>query len=103
MRDHDPLSHGEAMAYRRGQRAGLSLAALAIAAMAFVSLLSVEKSLLALVIALVALRGDLDRRARRWARLAIGLAIFHWVALAVIISLFHRQLEQLLVLLQKLS
>ena len=54
-RDQDQPSLAEIVAYRQGQRAGFSLAALAIAAMAFVNLLGFEKSLLALVIAGIAL------------------------------------------------
>ncbi|MDB5676539.1 MAG: hypothetical protein JWM65_3521 [Sphingomonas bacterium] len=102
--DRDQPSLAEIVAYRQGQRAGFSLAALAIAAMAFVNLLGFEKSLLALVIAGIALRGGVvDPRTRHWARLAIALAVGHWLVLTVVMGLYHQQLAQLIALLQRLS
>ena len=104
MQDHVTSTPAERAAYRRGQRAGLALAGLGIAVMAFISLLGVEKSLLALVIAAVALRGaGADRTTQRRAWLAIGLALVHWIVLGTVVTLFHQQLAQLIALLQRLS
>ena len=91
-------------AYEEGRRAGLAIAAFALAIMSFINLLGVEKSVLALVLAVIALRGArLGQDARHWGRLAVSLAIVHIVVFAVFIVLFHQKLGQLILLLQKLG
>src|SRR4051794_19227152 len=104
MPDPETSSLAEIAAYREGKRAGLALAALAVAVMAFINLLSFEKSLLALVLAVIALSGGMAAgAARQWARLAILLAVAHWLLLTSLITLFHRQLGQLVTLLLSLT
>jgi len=94
---------GEAAAYRQGWRAGLALGALAIAVVAFINVLSVEKSILAIVLALIAIGGAGPGRTRNRGRLALAIGLVH-VALAVaVVVLFHDKLEHLLSLLQSLG
>jgi hypothetical protein len=87
--------------YREGWSAGLALGAVVIAATAFINLLSVEKSLVAVVLALLSLRagGAVVGRAR-W---ALGIAAAHIVLVAAVLILFHDKLLQLLHLLQSLG
>jgi hypothetical protein len=77
---------------------------LALAIVAFISLLGMEKSLLAAVLAIIALRGaPRDGAAWRSGRFALVVAGAHVVTLAVILFLFHDKLALLLGLLHKLS
>ena len=90
--------------YRAGRRDGLALGALALALVAFVNVLSVEKSLLAVVLAVLALKAapaeaPASRRAR-WALVVAGLHILTWIGVLV---LFHDKLARLLPLLQQLG
>lgn len=90
-------------AYEEGRRAGLAIAALALAILSFINLLGVEKSILALVLAVIAMYGAGGQDARRWGRLAVVLAAVHIVAFAAVIVLFHQKLGQLILLLHKLG
>ncbi len=103
MSDLEDLSRGEASAYRRGWRAGLALGALSIAVAAFINLLSAEKSILAVVLALVALSGAGPGRARNRGRLALGVAALHLAVLALALVFFHDKLERLISMLQTLG
>jgi hypothetical protein len=90
----------EDAAYRAGRRDGLALGALALALVAFVNLLSVEKSILAVVLALLALKGAPQSRRARWALAVAGLHIVIWIVAMIV---FHDKLAQLLKLLQHLG
>jgi hypothetical protein len=98
----DP-SRAEEIAYRKGWRAGLALGAIAIAATAFINLLSIEKSILAVVLALIAIRGAGAGGDRRRGRLALAIAAGHLVVVAVFLALFYDKLARLLPLLQSLG
>jgi hypothetical protein len=99
----DPSSAPSA-AYEEGRRTGLAIAAFALAIMSFINLLGVEKSILALVLAVIAMYGaPRGAEVRRWSRNAIGLAAVHIVIFVVFIVLFHQKLGQLILLLQKLG
>lgn len=103
MSNLEDLSHGDTAAYRQGWRAGLTLGALAIAVAAFINLLSVEKSILAIVLAAVALGGAGPGRARSRARLALVIAAVHLIVVALALIVFHEKLARLLSLMQSLG
>ncbi len=94
---------GDVSAYGDGWRAGLAAGALAIAVVAFINVLSIEKSLLAAALAMIAMRGAGAGPARGRARLALGVAIAHLAFAAAVLILFHDKLSQLLHLLQSLG
>jgi hypothetical protein len=94
------LQTGPDDGYRAGRRDGLALGALAIALVAFVNLLSVEKSLLAAALALLALRTAPASRRAQWALAIAGLHILTWVGVLVV---FHDKFARLLQLLQQLG
>ncbi len=92
-----------ATAYQEGWRSGLALGALAIAVVAFINLLSVEKSLLAIALALVAMKGAGAGPATGRGRLALGIAALHLAVAATALILLHDKLARLLHLLQTLG
>ena len=94
------LQPGPSDDYRAGRRDGLALGALALALVAFVNILSVEKSILAVVLAVLALKAAPSSRQAKWALGVAGLHILTWVTVLV---LFHEKIAQLLKLLQHLS
>src|SRR5476649_1432791 len=103
MSNLEDLPRGDATAYRQGWRAGLSLGALAIAVVAFINVLSVEKSILAIVLALIALGGAAPGPVRNRGRLAIVIAVAHLILFAVVVVVFHDKLALLLSLFKKLG
>ena len=83
-------------AFREGKRVGLAIAAIAVSAVAFVSLLGIEKAMLAIVLAILASRGAaLKSHTRRLGSVAIGLAALYVVTFAVVMALFHDKLDEL--------
>ena len=95
-------SHTEA--FREGKRAGLAIAAIAGSAVAFVSLLGIEKALLAIILAILASRGAAPKsHTRRLASVAIGLGLLYVVTFAVVMALFHDKLGELIRLLQQMG
>ncbi len=92
------------LAYERGRRIGLATGALALSVAAFINLLGLEKSILAAFLALLALRGSASvADARRKGRVALAIAIVHFVTVVTVVALFHVQLLQLLHLLERLG
>ncbi len=91
------------LAYRDGWRSGLALGALAIAVVAFINLLSMEKSILAAVLAIVAIKGAGPGPTTRRGWLALGVAALHIVFAATVLILLHDKLARLLHLLQTLG
>jgi len=90
--------------YEDGRRAGLAVAAFALAVMSFVNLLGLEKSLLAGVLAILALQGRLPGMpAPGWARPAIAIAVVHAITFVTVLILLRDKLGQLLLLLHKLG
>ena len=106
LREHavsDPSTSDQIQnAYRAGRAAGLSIAAVAASIVAFVNALGVEKSGLAIVLALFVLRGirpaDPKSRRRGWIALAFGIA--HVILVVVILVLFRDRFAQILRLMQ---
>lgn len=97
---HDPVH----LAYLQGRNMGLATAALALSLVSFVNLLGIEKSILAAVLAIFALRGrnPAAQTARR-SRITLIFAGIHAVTFIVVVALFHEKLAELIHLLQKLS
>jgi hypothetical protein len=91
-------------AYERGRAMGLATGALSLSVVAYVNLLSLEKSILAIVLAWLALRaaarvgGALGR-----GRLALLIAGVHVVTVVTVVVVFHDKLLHLLHLFQQLS
>jgi hypothetical protein len=87
----------------RGRKEGYATAALALSAVSFTHLLGAEKALLAIVLAVLALRGGRSSvaRTRGWA--AIALAGIYIVTVATVLVLFHDKLAQLIELLKDLG
>jgi hypothetical protein len=76
-------------AYREGRNAGLALGALSMAALAYINLLSVEKSLLAIALAWIVLSRAGAPTSRTQARWALGIALVHvaiWVGAAIMFA-----------------
>jgi len=91
-------------AFRQGRQAGLAVAAVATSAVAFVSLLGIEKAILAIVLAVLALHGAASKsRTRRLAFIAIGLGVLYALTFAVMILLFRDKLGELIHLLQQMG
>ena len=91
-------------AFREGRRAGLALAAVASGALAFISLLGIEKAVLAIVLAVLAIRSTTAKSpVRRLVFIALGLAMLYIATFAVALILFYVKLEELIRLLQQMS
>lgn len=90
-------------ALRQGRREGLAVAALALSLVAFLNLLGTEKSVLAIILAALALSGSRDPHIRRRASIALALALVHLITIAVVLVLFRDRLGDLIRLLQTLG
>ncbi len=91
-------------AYEAGRRAGLATGALALSIAAFINLLGLEKSLLAIVLAAMALRGgEVGTKLRGFARAAIVIAAVHVVTVVTVVAVFHERLAELIRLLRQLG
>jgi len=96
----DPVSQ----AFEDGRRAGLATAAMVLSVVAFFSLLGAEKALLAIALALLALRGSQPgSAARRLATMAIGIATVFLVSIAFVLIRFWTELTDLVNYLRQLS
>jgi hypothetical protein len=95
-----------ASAFVLGQRYTLASLALGLALLSFLNLAGLEKSILAIVVGLKALRSTpepaLEQR-RGWARLGIGLSVAHVVLVVTVILLNLHRLPQLLDALRAMS
>lgn len=104
MSNLEQLPPGEEAAYRQGWRAGLTLGALALAVVSFINIpLGIEKSILAIVLAVIALRGAGPGRARSRGRAAVAIGVLHVALVMVVVVVFHEKLMRLLSLLQHLG
>jgi len=91
-------------AFEQGRRSGFATAALAVALVSFLSLLGVEKAILAIALAFVSLRSNAtDPGCRRTSLLAIALAALFILSVIVLLAIFHDKLLQMVRLLQQLS
>jgi len=105
MSDDRPQAVPADVAHARedGRRQGLAIAALALGLISFLNLLGAEKSILAIVLAVVAMSGSGSKSVRRRSSIAIGLAVLHIVTIAVVLVLFQDELGQLIQFLHTLG
>jgi hypothetical protein len=93
-----------AAAHEAGRRLGLATAALAVSIVSFLNLLGLEKSLLAVVLAALALGGSqATGTARKRSRIALVLGTVHIVTAIVVLLVFREELGELLNLLYELN
>lgn len=93
-----------AEAYEDGRRVGFGISALALSLVAFLSLLGLEKALLAIVLGAFALRGNRTAPlARRLGTTSILLAITFLLTAVVLFIVFQDQFAELFRLLKELS
>jgi len=90
----DDSAAQSAAAYREGRSAGLAIAALSMAAVAWINLVFVEKSLLAIVLAWLALSHAAAGPTRVRARWALGIAITHVLVISGVLIVYHDKLIQ---------
>ena len=86
-----------------GRREGLAIAALALGLISFLNLLGAEKSILAIVLAMMAMSRTTTKIVRRRSMIAIGLALVHIATIAVVLVLFKEELGEFIQSLHKLS
>ena len=89
-------------AYEEGRRTGFAIAAFAVSVLAYVNLLAAEKSLFAIVLAVIAMQGA-GQATRRWSWMAIAIGAAHFAIVILVLAVFHDKLLQLIQLLHKLS
>jgi uncharacterized membrane protein YgaE (UPF0421/DUF939 family) len=93
-------------AFVLGQRYTLATLALGLALLSFLNLAGMEKAIFAMVIGLKALKPTpappLEQR-RRWAKVAIGLAVAHVVLVVTLVLLNLDRLTRLLDALRAMS
>jgi hypothetical protein len=96
----------KASAFVLGQRYTLATVALVVALLSFLNLAGIEKAILAVVLGARALTSmpepGLEQR-RRWAHIAVGLAVAHVVLLTTIILLNLERLPRLYEVFRALS
>ena len=91
-------------AFDQGRQTGLAIGALAISIVAFISLLGLEKAILAAVLGVVSLRGlAAGSPGRRYATAAVAIAIVYAITFAIVLGLFHDKLAELVRLMQQLG
>jgi hypothetical protein len=89
--------------YRAGRRDGLALGAFALALLAFVNALSLEKAILAAVLSVLALTAAPGGRKSRLAMGALGIASFYIVSWVALLIIFWDRIPQAIRVLQQLS
>ena len=88
---------------QQGRREGYAIAALAMSLVSFVHLLGAEKALLAIVLAIAAVRGAPSGTARQRGWLALGIAGVYVVTIIVALVALRDKLGQLIELLNQLG
>lgn len=86
-----------------GRRQGLAIAALAASLVAYLNLLGAEKSILAIVLATIAISGSGSRLVRRRSLMAIGLSLIHIATIIAVLVIFRDELGELVQLLSQLG
>lgn len=86
-----------------GRRVGLAIGALSASLFSFLTLLGVEKAILAIVLATLAMRGTGPGAARRLGRLACGIAALYVLCWAGVLLCCHRQVVTIVHLLHQLG
>lgn len=92
-----------AQARNDGRCQGLAIAALATSLVAYLNLLGAEKSILAIVLATIAMTGSASRLVRRRSLIAIGLAAIHIATVVAVLVIFRDELAELVRLLSTLG
>ena len=87
----------------QGRREGYAIAALALSLVSFVNLLGAEKALLAIVLALAAIRGSASSSARQKGRIALAIAGVYIITMIVALIMLRDELGALLRLLAELG
>jgi hypothetical protein len=90
-------------AHEDGRREGMAIAALAVAMIAFLNLLGAEKSILAAVLAVLAMSGSRSKAVRQRSLIAIGLAMLHIATIVIVLVFFWEELGHLVQSLNKLG
>lgn len=90
-------------AHVRGRAEGFAIAALALGVLSFIQLLGMEKALLAIVLAVLALRAVPSPRSRMQGRIAIGLGVLYIAITLTALVLFRDRFAELIRLLQSLG
>ncbi|HYF49220.1 MAG TPA: hypothetical protein VEJ63_07435 [Planctomycetota bacterium] len=91
-------------AYAEGRQMGLSIAAVAMSAVAFLSLLGLEKALLALTLALLVLReARPGSQPRNRAKIAAVIAAVYCVCFVTALIVFRAQIAELIQMLQRMG
>lgn len=91
-------------AFQEGRRVGLATGAVALSITSFVNLLGLEKSILAGVLAILALHGVAPSKTiLQRGRAALVIAAVQAVTVVVVLVLYYDKLLQLIYLLQKLG
>lgn len=91
-------------AFHQGRQTGLAMGALALSIVAFVSLLGLEKAILAAVLGLISIRGLAPGSpGRRYGTAAIAITIVYAVTFAIVLGVFHDRIAELARLLQQLG
>lgn len=92
------------LAYATGRRDGLGIAALTLGIVTYLSLLGVEKAVLAIVLGVLAIRGGQPGSvAQKFGRTSIVLGVLFIVTLIVVMICYWDKVAELFALLQKLS
>ena len=91
-------------AYNTGRRVGFGISALTLSIVAYLSLLGLEKAILAIVLGALALRGmKQGALARRLGIVSIILSVIFIITFFVVMFLFWDKVKEIIVLLRKLS
>jgi hypothetical protein len=91
-------------AYNIGRRVGFGISALALSIVAYLSLLGLEKAVLAIVLGALALRGmKQGTLARRLGFISIILSVIFIITFFVVMFLFWDKVKEFIILLRKLS
>jgi hypothetical protein len=104
METHERTQDQTMPAYYAGRQVGFGIAALTLGCVSFLSLLGLEKAVLAMVLGSLAMRGAREGSlARRLGFAGIALGILFIIMFIVIVTLFHEKLMTLIQLLKDLS
>jgi hypothetical protein len=102
--DARPTPPVDRESFLEGRRTGLAIGALAASAVAFISLLGIEKAILALVLAVLAMRGSAPSTpARRLAWVSLGVVLLYILTFVVVVALLHERLAELIRMLQQMG
>ena len=101
---HTPSSDPVRAAYQEGRRYGLATAALALSIVSFLNMFGIEKSILAIVLAILARQGAVSTAvAFRRGRTALLIASAHIATVVIVLIVIHEKFGGLLNFLHKLG